>query len=104
MWNARHEWGTYDEIAKENLQDLGLQACAAGKYLLEDAHEEVAQWGSDKHAVEKHFRNTGAEVVPIPADIIRDPRGQVFLSCGKHTRRQHLGAQRVLLQLTQVHL
>ena len=64
----------------------------------------MAQRGTDEHSIEGHFGNTGAEVVAMLADIMRNPRGQDFLQTGQDTGRQHLGAQGVRLQLAEVEL
>lgn len=95
---------TYDQVAGKDLQHLGLQAGATREDLLKDANEQVAQRRTDKHAVESHLRHTRAEVVAVLANIIGDPRSDEFLQTGQHTGCQHLRAQRVQLQFTQVEL
>lgn len=95
---------TYDQVAGEDLEDLSLQAGATSKDFLEDADEQVAQRRTDEHAVQGHLGHPSAEVMPMFADIVRNPRSQDFLEAGKKTGCQHLRAQRIRLQLTQVEL
>lgn len=86
---------TYDQVADEDLQDLSLEAGAAGKDLLQDADEDVAQRGADEHAVQRHLGDARAEVVAVLADIVGEIRGEQFLQTGEHAGGEHLGAQRV---------
>lgn len=95
---------TYDQIANEDLENLGLETCAAGEDLLQDANKEVAEGGADEHSVQRHLRDARAEVVAVLADIVSDPRSQQFLQTGEHTGGEHLRAQRVLLELEEVGL
>lgn len=95
---------TYNQIANEYLKNLGLETCAAGEDLLQDANEEVAEGGADEHSIQRHLGDARAEVVAVLADIVGDPRSQQFLQTGEHTRGEHLRAQRVLLELEEVGL
>lgn len=95
---------TYQQVAGENLQDLGLDASPASEDPLQNSDEKVAQRGADEHSVEGHFGDAGAEVVTVLADIMGDPRGQDFLQTGQDTGGQHLSAQGVGLQLAEVEL
>lgn len=95
---------TYDQIADENLQDLSLQTGATSEDLLENADEDVTQRGGNEHAVQRHLGDARAEVVAVLADIVGEPRGEEFLQTREHTRGEHLGAQRVLLQLAEIGL
>lgn len=65
---------TYNQIANENLQDLGLETCAAGENLLQDPDENVAEGRADEHSVQRHLGDARAEVVAVLADIVGDPR------------------------------
>ena len=57
---------TYNQIANENLKNLGLETCAAGEDLLQDANEDVAEGGADEHSVQRHL---GRSMKPaVPAD------------------------------------
>lgn len=94
--------GGDNQIADENLENLSLQAGAAGEDLLKDADEDVTQGRGDKHAVQGHLRDARAEIVTVLADIMSEPRGEQFLQTREHTRGEHLGAQRVVLQLLEV--
>jgi hypothetical protein len=42
--------------------------------------------------------------VAVLADIMGEPRGQQLLQTGEHTGGEHLGAERVVLQLLEVGL
>lgn len=95
---------TYDQIADQDLQDLSLQAGPASEDLLKNANEEVAERGADEHAIEDHLGHARTEVMAVLADIVGDPRGDEFLRPREHTGSEHLSAQRVRLQLLQVHL
>ena len=103
--NRGYGYGSaYDKVANEDLQDLGLQTRAAGKDLLQDADEEMAQRGGDEHAVQGHLGHAMAEIMAVLANIVGDPGREEFLQGREDTRGQHLGAQRVRLQLAQVKL
>lgn len=95
---------TYHQVANQNLEDLGLQAGAAGKDLLKNADQNVAEWRTDEHAVERHLRNARAEVVAMLADVVGDPGSEQFLQTRQHTGGEHLGAQWVGLELAKVGL
>lgn len=88
---------TYDQVADEDLEDLGLQAGATRKDLLEDADEQVAQRRTDEHAVEGHLGHPSAEVMSMLADIVCNPGSEQFLETGKQTGCQHLCAQWIRL-------
>ena len=78
--NRGYGYGSaYDKVANEDLQDLGLQTRAAGKDLLQDADEEMAQRGGDEHAVQGHLGHAMAEIVAVLADIVGDPGREEFL-------------------------
>lgn len=94
----------YNQVADDNLQDLGLGARAPSEDLLQDANEQMAQRSADKHSVEGHLGHAGAEVVAVLADIMRNPRGEQLLQGQKDARCEHLGAQRVRLQLSEMDL
>lgn len=96
--------GTYDQIADENLQHFGLETGSTGKDLLQNANEEMAQRRADEHPVQRHLGHARAEVVAVLADVVGDPRGEKLLQPGQHAGGEHLGAQRVRLQLTEVGL
>jgi hypothetical protein len=95
---------TYNQVADEDLKDLSLQTCAAGKDLLKDSDKDVAERRTDEHAVEGHLGDARAEVVAVLADIVGEPRSQQFLYTGEHTGSEHLRAQWVLLELKKVGL
>jgi len=96
--------GTYDEVAGEDLEQLSLEAGAAGEDALEDADQHVAERRADQRAVDGHLGHARREVVPVLVAVLRDPRRQDLLEPGEGARGQHLGAQRVGLQLEEVGL
>lgn len=63
---------TYNQIANQDLQNLGLQTRAAGKDLLQNSNENVAHGCADEHSVERHLRHAGAEVMAMLADIMSE--------------------------------
>lgn len=95
---------TYNQITDENLQNLGLQAGAALEDLLESPDKEVADGGADQGTVGGHLGDAGSEVVAVLVAVLREPRGDELLSTGEGTGSQHLGAQRVVLELLDVGL
>jgi hypothetical protein len=94
--------GTYDQIAEENLQDLGLQALAPLEDLLKSANQDVSKGRADQGTVDGHLGDTRGEVVARLAPVVGNPRGQELLETRKGARGQHLGAQWVALQLLEV--
>lgn len=94
----------YDQIADENLHDLSFEALAPAEDLLEYADKNMAKRGTDEGAVEGHLGNARGEVVTALAPVMSDPRGEELLQTREGARGQHLGAQRVLLQLLEVGL
>ena len=86
---------SYNEVAGENLQDLGLQTRASGKDLLQDGDEEVAEWCANECAVQAHLGDSGVEVVAMLAAVVRDPRRKEFLEREEGSGREHLRAQRI---------
>lgn len=95
---------TYDQVADQDLEDLGLQAGAAGEDALQDADEDMAEGRGNEHAVQGHLRDAGGEVVAVLADIVGQEGGEQLLKTREHTRGEHLGAQRVVLELLEVGL
>lgn len=95
---------TYNQVADQDLEDLGLKAGAAGEDLLQDSDEDVAEGRGDEHAVERHLGDARGEVVAMLADIVGQVGGEEFLETREHTRGEHLGAQRVVLELLEVGL
>lgn len=94
----------YNQVANQDLQNLGLQTRPAGKNPLQDSNENVAHGRTDEHSVERHLRHAGAEVMAMLADIMSEPRGDEFLKSRENTGRQHLCAKGVCLELFQVGL
>jgi hypothetical protein len=95
---------TYNQVADENLHDLRLQALATLEELLQDANQEVAEGRADQGAVNGHLGHARGEVVAALALVMGNPRGEELLQTRKSARGEHLGAQRVRLQLPQVGL
>jgi hypothetical protein len=95
---------TNNQIAEHNLQNLGLQARAPLEDLLEEADEDVAERRADDGAIQRHLGDTGGEVVSALAPVVRNPRCKELLETRKGTGCEHLGAERVALELLQVRL
>lgn len=95
---------TYNQIADENLQNLSLQASAALEDLLESPDKEVTDGGADQGTVCGHLGDAGSEVVAVLVAVLGKPRGNELLGTGEGTGSQHLGAQRVVLELLDVGL
>ena len=64
----------------------------------------MAQRRADESAVGGHLRHPRAEVVAVLALVVRDPRREHLLQRGEAAGREHLGAQRVALQLLEIGL
>jgi hypothetical protein len=96
--------GTYYEVADENLHDLRLQRLAPLEDLLEEADQDMAKGRADDSAVKRHLGYTRGEVVAALAPIVRNPRGEKLLQTRERAGGEHLGAQRVALELLQVRL
>lgn len=103
-WNRNGGPGTYNQIANQDLQNLGFQTRATGKDLLQDSNENVAHGRTDEHSVQRHLWHAGAEVVAVLADIMSEPRGDEFLQRREDTGGEHLCAEGVCLELFEVGL
>jgi len=64
----------------------------------------VAERGADESAVGGHLGHARREVVAVLVAILGQPRGDQLLGAGQRAGREHLGAQRVLLELLDVGL
>lgn len=62
----------------------------------------MAERRADEGTVERHLGDAGVEVVAMLAAVMRDPRGEQFLDAEESTRGDHLGSQRVRLELLEV--
>jgi hypothetical protein len=93
---------TYNQVADENLHDLCLQTRSACEYLLQDANQNVTERCADECAVDGHLGHARREVMPVLVLVVRNPRREDLLEAGEGTRRQHLGAERIRLQLLEV--
>lgn len=96
--------GTYHQVGDENLQNLGLQARSAGEQLLEDGDQDVSERRSDEGAVNSHLGHARGNVVAVLGAVVRDPGREDFLKSGERAGSEHLGAQRVRLELLEVGL
>jgi len=95
---------TYDQIADENLQDLGLQASPSSEHLLQYIDQKVSQWRADEGSIDRHLRHTRVDVAGMFANVLGDPRRKDFLYSRECAGSEHLCAQRVLLELLEVGL
>lgn len=91
-----------NQIANQDLQNLGFQTRATGKDLLQNSNENVAHGRTDEHSVQRHLWHAGAEVVAVLADIMSEPRGDEFLQRREDTGGEHLCAEGVCLELFEV--
>lgn len=64
----------------------------------------MAQRRADEGSVCGHLGYARREVVAMLIAVLCEPRGNEFLSAGQGAGGQHLGAQRVRLQLVDVGL
>ena len=95
---------SYDQIGDDDLENLRLQAGPASERLLEEGDHNMTERCADERAVHGHLGHTASEVVPRLVAILCDPRGQELLQGRERTRCEHLGLERVLLELLQVPL
>jgi hypothetical protein len=102
MWCLSGRGCAYNQVASEDLQDLGLCTGPASKGLLQDVDKDVAERSADKGTVEGHLGHTRGEVVAILVAVLCDPRSEDFLGTRERARGDHLGTQRVGLELAQV--
>lgn len=82
---------TYDEIADDDLEDLGSQTGMASEQPLQHVDQGVPQWRADECAVHGHLGHARGEVVPVLVAILRDPGSEEFLEGGEGAGREHLG-------------
>lgn len=68
-----NEGCTYDQVAKKDLEDLGLQACPPREDALEDANQNVAHRRRDEGAKGSHLGYTRGEVVAILIPVLCNP-------------------------------
>ena len=103
---TRAQWSrvTYDQVRDNDLHDLCLQARPSRKHLLKDGDHQVSQWSADEGAVYRHLRHAAGEVVTMLVAVFGNPRGEELLKSCQRAGREHLGAERVFLELLQVPL
>ena len=63
----------YDQVAGEDLQDLGLETGPASKGFLQNVDEDVAERSADKGTIESHLGDTRSKVVAILVAVLCDP-------------------------------
>lgn len=95
---------TYDKVAEDDLQNLGLERSAAVEDLLHEPDENVAHGCADQSAICRHLRDSAGEVVAVLVAILSQPRGDKLLKACQRTSSEHLGAERVGLELLDVGL
>ena len=100
-----HWWvRAHNQIANENLENLGLEARPAAEDFLQQSDEDVAERSADEGAVNGHLGDAGSEVIARLAPVVGNPRREKLLEAREGSRRKHLGAQRVLLEVFEVDL
>ena len=70
---------TYDQIAEDDLQDLGLQTGAARKQLLEDLDHEMTKRCADESTICSHLGDPRVDIVAMLALVPGDVRCDDFL-------------------------
>lgn len=100
----RRQDGTYDQVRDKDLQNLGSQARPSGEQLLQDRDHDMSQRRADKGTIDSHLRHATGEVVAMLAAVLCDPRSEELLRASKSAGCNHLGLQRVILQLLQIPL
>lgn len=95
---------TYHQVADHDLDDLGPETNATLEELLEEPDEKVAQGSADQGTIRGHLGHARGEVVAMFVAVLGQPRCEEFLSSGEGTGSEHLGAQRVRLELLDVGL
>jgi hypothetical protein len=95
---------SYDEVRNDDLENLRLQARPASESLLQERDHNMTERCADERAVHGHLRHAASEVVSRLVAVFCDPRGQELLQSRKRARCEHLGLERVLLELLQVPL
>ena len=101
---GRHGEGTDDEVADEDLQDLGAQTGAALEGLLQSPYQDVAERSADKGTVGGHLGNARGEVVAVLVAVFGEKGSDELLGTGQGAGREHLGPHRVLLELVDIDL
>jgi hypothetical protein len=96
--------GRNDQVANEDLQDLGAQARPVLESLLQAPDEEVTEGRTDQSSISCHLGDSRCKVVSVLVAVLSQPRGQEFLETSESSGREHLGAQGVLLELLDVGL
>jgi hypothetical protein len=99
---ACHGRRTYDEVRNEDLEDLCAKAGAAGEDLLQEADQHVAHGSTDESAVGGHLGDARADIVAVLASVVGEPRGKDFLKSGEGAGGEHLGSERIGLELLEV--
>ena len=64
---------SYNEIAGEDLQNLGLQTRATSKELLQDADQDMSHRRADEGTIRRHLRHPRTDVVAMLALIMSKP-------------------------------
>jgi hypothetical protein len=64
---------TYDQVACENLQDLGSQASSTSKHSLKDRNENVTQRRAHEGTIHCHLGHARCEVMSILVLVVGDP-------------------------------
>lgn len=95
---------TYHKVAENDLEDLGLERGAALEERLHDPNKNVAHGSANQSTVGSHLGHARGEVVAVLVAVLGEERGQELLDTGQGTGSQHLGAERVGLELLDVGL
>lgn len=83
---------THNQVADDDLEDLGLGARAPGERLLEKGDEDVAEGRGDHGSVERHLGHARGEVAAVLGAVLGNHGREDFLQTVKRTGGKHLGA------------
>lgn len=64
----------YQQVARQDLEDLRLDAGAAGKHLLQNADQDMPERRAYEGAIGSHFWDSGRQVAAILVAILCNPR------------------------------
>lgn len=92
-----------NEVADQDLEDLGTGGSAISESALENINEQVTERGRDEGAVDGHHRHTWGQIAAMLL-IAGDERCKKFLESRQGTGRNHLRLKRVRLEQVQVRL
>lgn len=82
----------YNQVADDNLENLGLCAGPSCECLLQKGDEDMAKRGRNQRTVDSHIRHTRGEVSPMFRAVPRNDRCKKLLETVEGSGGEHLGA------------